>query len=68
MVSTTGLLNSTILKDSGNRLAYRVLSGEISREEELASIECYAWVPESTVGPDNTAPAPEGATTSEVSP
>lgn len=65
MVSVTGLLNATIMADTGKRLYYVVTADKHStREEELASIECYGLIPESAFRPDNTVPVPELGTTS----
>lgn len=60
MVSVTGLLNATIMQDTGNRLGYLCTANrDTPREEELASIEQYDLIPESSFGPDNTAPVLE---------
>ena len=61
LVSVIGLLNATLLRDTGNRLGYITPPGEMSREEEIASVEGYDLVPESRFCANHTVPVPEDA-------
>ena len=59
MVSVTGLLNATVMSDTDYMLGYVTDSGDLSREEEIRTVQRYDLVPKTRFDTGNTAPTPE---------